>query len=512
MDCQFSITTGSASLLPSNQRLIRGAQEALKSAMCTNPPSDGGAALVTVKTLLDELALRNDDDFFAGYCSEGTKLLQAGSTLLKERAKHQGSAPALPFGLERSHDNGISAIARIDKMQTILADLVSKLAPWESADGQVTHFLAQVVDWENQLYSTRARRGSAQENGEQISRDAFTVESVERYLGKRFPDRLIPHVTALRKLTGGFSKSTLMFDVEYPNASRTTLVIRAEQPTSLVLLEGATIRNEYYVLRLAHAAGLPVATPLWLENDSKHFGVEFLVSAKAEGKIVGTAVGLTEGFSDSLLTDLVRKLVQIHDTPIDADDSNVRSSHLGRWLGFRTLTESNRQNVAHWREIITSMGLPASPIVTRALDWLEKHIPDSVEAPSLVHRDFGAHNILVENDCVSCILDWESATIGDPAEDLAWMTNCMKGQVDRQRILEKYAEFSGRAVPIERIQFFDVLTSLKYAVTCLQALSLFDKLPTSPANLCHLGLMYMYHGTADLNRCIEIAASAQSGE
>jgi aminoglycoside phosphotransferase len=40
----------------------------------------------------------------------------------------------------------------------------------------------------------------------------------------------------------------------------------------------------------------------------------------------------------------------------------------------------------------------------------------------LVHGDFGPQNMLfaVETEAVTAILDWESAHIGDPVEDLAW--------------------------------------------------------------------------------------------
>ena len=40
----------------------------------------------------------------------------------------------------------------------------------------------------------------------------------------------------------------------------------------------------------------------------------------------------------------------------------------------------------------------------------------------IVHGDFGPQNMLfdLEVDCVTGVLDWESAHIGSPLEDLAW--------------------------------------------------------------------------------------------
>jgi hypothetical protein len=63
-------------------------------------------------------------------------------------------------------------------------------------------------------------------------------------------------------------------------------------------------------------------------------------------------------------------------------------------------------------------------------------------------------------------------------------------------------------VPESRLRFFDVFTSLKYAVTCSQALALFEKNPAVPISACQLGLLYPYHGTAGLNNHLKAAQAA----
>ena len=50
-------------------------------------------------------------------------------------------------------------------------------------------------------------------------------------------------------------------------------------------------------------------------------------------------------------------------------------------------------------------------------------VPDLVgEGSVIVHGDFGPQNMLfdLDADCVTGVLDWESAHIGSPIEDLAW--------------------------------------------------------------------------------------------
>jgi Phosphotransferase enzyme family len=40
--------------------------------------------------------------------------------------------------------------------------------------------------------------------------------------------------------------------------------------------------------------------------------------------------------------------------------------------------------------------------------------------PVLVHGDFGPQNVLIEDDRINALVDWEFAHIGQPVEDLAW--------------------------------------------------------------------------------------------
>jgi aminoglycoside phosphotransferase (APT) family kinase protein len=40
--------------------------------------------------------------------------------------------------------------------------------------------------------------------------------------------------------------------------------------------------------------------------------------------------------------------------------------------------------------------------------------------PVIVHGDFGPQNVLIEDDRINALVDWEFAHIGQPVEDLAW--------------------------------------------------------------------------------------------
>src|SRR5665811_484927 len=74
--------------------------------------------------------------------------------------------------------------------------------------------------------------------------------------------------------------------------------------------------------------------------------------------------------------------------------------------------------VAQFRDILKVMGVP-SPAFELGLRWLEEHRPEPVE-PVVVHGDLRLGNLIVDDDGLVAVIDWELAHVGDPMEDLAW--------------------------------------------------------------------------------------------
>ena len=64
-----------------------------------------------------------------------------------------------------------------------------------------------------------------------------------------------------------------------------------------------------------------------------------------------------------------------------------------------------------------------SPLVERALEWLEANWPEDVAArkPVLVWEDSRVGNVLYEDFKPVAVLDWEMATLGPREMDVAWI-------------------------------------------------------------------------------------------
>jgi aminoglycoside phosphotransferase (APT) family kinase protein len=88
--------------------------------------------------------------------------------------------------------------------------------------------------------------------------------------------------------------------------------------------------------------------------------------------------------------------------------------------------------------------------------WLFDNIPESDERVTLVHGDIGLHNLLYHQGKLSAVLDWEFSHIGDPAEDIGYISIVMGQQLDWESFLDEYCK-AGRPRPDrKRIRFFEI--------------------------------------------------------
>jgi aminoglycoside phosphotransferase (APT) family kinase protein len=115
------------------------------------------------------------------------------------------------------------------------------------------------------------------------------------------------------------------------------------------------------------------------------------------------------------------------------------------------------------------------PVFELAFRWLREHLPPAT-AVVLVHGDYRHGNLIIGERGVHAVLDWELAHVGDPIEDLAWL--CIPpwrfGELDkpvggfgvREELLEAYESASGLSIDRARLEWWDVLGSLRWGVMC----------------------------------------------
>jgi aminoglycoside phosphotransferase (APT) family kinase protein len=117
----------------------------------------------------------------------------------------------------------------------------------------------------------------------------------------------------------------------------------------------------------------------------------------------------------------------------------------------------------------------ARPVFELAFRWLRENLPTSAEA-AVVHGDFRTGNLLIGEDGVRAVLDWELAHAGDPMEDLGWICvnswrfgaidNPVGGFGSREDLYAGYEDAGGGSVDRKRARFWEVLGTLRWGVIC----------------------------------------------
>jgi aminoglycoside phosphotransferase (APT) family kinase protein len=68
-----------------------------------------------------------------------------------------------------------------------------------------------------------------------------------------------------------------------------------------------------------------------------------------------------------------------------------------------------------WKDFLASY---TDPLITYAVDWLRRNVPQTLARVSLVQGDTGPVNFMFDGDEVSAVIDLEWGHFGDPLEDL----------------------------------------------------------------------------------------------
>ena len=117
------------------------------------------------------------------------------------------------------------------------------------------------------------------------------------------------------------------------------------------------------------------------------------------------------------------------------------------------------------------------PALELGLRWCRERRPDSSGDPRLVHGDFRNGNLIVGEDGLRAVVDWEYAHLGEPLEDLGFL--CMRpwrfgnddaevgGFGSRTDLYRAYEQAGGGPVDPDVVHFWEVLGTLKWGALCV---------------------------------------------
>jgi aminoglycoside phosphotransferase (APT) family kinase protein len=298
----------------------------------------------------------------------------------------------------------------------------------------------------------------------------FELAPLSRFLAEASGAERV-EITAFDLLSGGAIQENWGIEAAIAGGSlagRQLLVLRTDAatgiPSSLSRVE------EFAVLRAVHTAGVTVPEPLFVCAESGIIGKPFFVMRRVAGTAQGRHITSDPALEPALpriAARLGEELAQIQ---------AIRPPRLD--LAFLPPSEecAPARQIADFRAYLDRHPNPR-PVLEWAMGWLETHIPPPL-GPVLCHRDFRTGNYMLDATELTGILDWEFAGWGDPDEDIGWF--CCKGWrfarldreaggiADRAALYRGYESESGQPIDPERVFFWEVLASVRWAVIALQ--------------------------------------------
>ncbi|MGV0818168.1 phosphotransferase family protein [Martelella sp. AMO21009] len=279
--------------------------------------------------------------------------------------------------------------------------------------------------------------------------------------------------SGLVRSAGGLSRENWSIDATWSDAGTS----RSERLMLLRDAEGGLLNTgrarEFAVLKALEHTPVPAPRVHWVDPDGRFLGAPSIVMERVSGSC--DYMILNSGLPIETRLTLAQRFIELM-AAIHAVD--WRAFGLEDSLGLPQVTPSVRE-LDHWESELRAVQLEPQPELEYVLGWLRRNAPEP-EAIVLVHGDFKPGNALVEGDRIIAKLDWETAHLGDPLEDLGWVTNPVRkrehqipGQWEAKNIVEAYRRLTGRTVREEDLRWWNVFSCWKLCVIQLTAVAEF---------------------------------------
>lgn len=217
----------------------------------------------------------------------------------------------------------------------------------------------------------------------------------------RLARKIAPDATFRRAWTlcGGVSAQVTAFEIAHADGQTQKLIVRQHGAADLARNPNIAV-DEFRLLQLLRAAGLPVAAPEYLDQSGEIFATPVVVVGYIEGEPL-----LRLDDISMLVPQLAAQLARIHRVDCSLADLSFLPTQNNLWAAKLAVRPAQLDN---------SLG------EGRIRDTLENAWPLAQRNPScLLHGDYWPGNVLWREGRIVGVIDWEDAATGDPLADLA---------------------------------------------------------------------------------------------
>jgi len=280
----------------------------------------------------------------------------------------------------------------------------------------------------------------------------YEVQAVEAWVTEHVESMTAPFVWT--RLEGGHSNLTYQID----SADGTKSAVIRRPPMGELLPKAHDMGREWACISALWPTAVPVAEPIAFCESPDITGAHFYVMGLIDGKALYSGedveAWLTHEQRQTMAESWIDTLAEMHS--LDPDDIGL--TDLGRKQDY--VLRQIKTWYRSWNASIEFAEID-NPKIHELHDLLVATVPEQGPA-TLVHGDYGTHNVMVGRDAkIAAVVDWEIATLGDPMADFGYSLNAWlqadddvldnsdaptlaPGFPDRDFIIERYAAKTGR--------------------------------------------------------------------
>jgi prepilin-type processing-associated H-X9-DG protein len=311
-------------------------------------------------------------------------------------------------------------------------------------------------------------------------------EQLAAFVMRSLPDARDVEIIEFAPIPGGFSRETYRFDARVRFDDREEVlpfILRKDPPKEAAILHTSRAVEHHLIEAIRQHTSVPVSRSYGFELDPAAFGEAAMLIERMHGS--GQTSNLFNGGPDEHQVDevirhLCEVLVALHEADISTlDPHGALADPRGVGVDASSWDTYMDSTLQYYVDSAPDMAFdPTMMLMLDAALTLRRTKPRPMPL-SLVHGDFNPANFLYADGRVTALIDWENSRIGDPREDLGWMTtmdilsntSVMAHPRDEGGFLAYYNRLRGTDITPEEVDYFTLFGTYNVAVPVNSAIT-----------------------------------------
>ena len=314
-----------------------------------------------------------------------------------------------------------------------------------------------------------------------MAKELTVQETIAGYLGFKLPGAQNLALSDFVHSAGGWSHEIYLFYANWnqdERAMRQGFCLRKD-PGAGLLRELSSLREQFDVIQALEATRAPTPKAYWYEEDTSLLGGPFFVMEKVEGEVpnpwsrAGKQLYAEAAKRGKLPKSFVEALASLHNLDWRAAGLDfIGEPGPGKAFALR--------EIAKWESLIHQSMRKPEPVLMELLMWLKANAPETPRL-AFVHGAYRTGNLIVKDDAIAAVIDWELQVIGDPMYDVAYVLSDLNREgssllscvVEREFFLDYYRQLTGIEIDLEVCRYYEILYMMRSTAFWLSASGLF---------------------------------------